>query len=816
MLSKERIRRRSGQDDERESPSTPARFAVTPRRAALIAAVLATLALIFVVGSFLTPGWPLLPPSLSGPLAALGIALAGALATALVLYLGGRLGRWMAKRRLIPVFAAAGGCAGLLTVIQVPALQALILSLLVVGLQAALAASIVIALLPGHARRRRLGFAVLALSLAAADAALILWWLDHGDARHLAQLEVAQKTAVADSAASTAPPAAPKVPVPDASAVGPYEVQMLSYGAGGPQAVYDEAASISSRTEDLTPFLAAGRAAAHRRRVFGHGLDEVPLNARAWRPVAVSQDLPTVLLIHGNHLMATPSEPGLDYLGRHLASHGFLAVAPDMNVLNSAYLSELSEEIDARAWLTLSHLRLLAQWAQQDSTHPIAGGADLRRTLLVGHSRGGEAAAVAAALSSLQRHPDNALLSLDFNEFQVLAVAALAPTANRYRPAGRELSVDGISYLAIQGAHDADVLLFFGSRQLERIQLPKERYGFKASIVLHRGHHAGFNQGWGWHDIEGPMRGILNRAPLLAAQDQRRAAKGFLGAFAQVTLRDDRRFLPAFQNPTQLAPWRPPGALVGRFRDSSFRRIADFEEDLDPTTGSVTGILLQGVGLEGWRERELPSRGRSGLDTQVAHLTWPARAPQDPEARFSITGLLSSSSLSSPSSAGSSSGDAQGDESGDLLPAATAVLSLDLVAIPGGLSSAPKLELVRADGHRAEVDLQALQPLSPPLHARRSKLPAEGALFGRSWEPSPQTYRIPLRDLDWSTPEAPLQRSGTASDIASDIAPPHLNIVLSEIHLLLPAQGGSLYVDNVGLASLIPSTQDPTSSGVFP
>ena len=58
----------------------------------------------------------------------------------------------------------------------------------------------------------------------------------------------------------------------------------------------------------------------------------------------------------------------------------------------------------------------------------------MERTALIGHSRGGEAVAVAAAFNRLPRYPDNALLEFDFG-FSIRGIIGIAPSDGQYSPA---------------------------------------------------------------------------------------------------------------------------------------------------------------------------------------------------------------------------------------------------------------------------------------------------------------------------------------------------------------------------------------------
>ena len=54
--------------------------------------------------------------------------------------------------------------------------------------------------------------------------------------------------------------------------------------------------------------------------------------------------------------------------------------------------------------------------------------------------------------------------------------------------------------------------------------------------------------------------------------------------------------------------------------DSSFRPLADFEEDIDVTTGSGAGVTLHGADFSTWREGRLDLRSANRSNTSSSQL----------------------------------------------------------------------------------------------------------------------------------------------------------------------------------------------------
>ncbi len=168
-----------------------------------------------------------------------------------------------------------------------------------------------------------------------------------------------------------------------------------------------------------------------RTRFWGFDAKALPLQGTVWHPEG-DGPFPLVLVVHGNHSMEDFSDPGYACLGELLASRGYVFVSVDENFLNGSILDllggpdgGLDEENDARGWLLLEHLRQWRAW-NAEATSPFHSRVDLDRVALIGHSRGGEAVAVAAAFNRLPRYPDDGTLAFDYG-FGIHAVAAIAP-----------------------------------------------------------------------------------------------------------------------------------------------------------------------------------------------------------------------------------------------------------------------------------------------------------------------------------------------------------------------------------------------------
>ena len=242
---------------------------------------------------------------------------------------------------------------------------------------------------------------------------------------------------------------------------------------------------------------------------------------------------PLVLIVHGNHSMVDYSDPGYTYLGELLASRGFIVVSVDQNFLNSGMYGGSIGENDARAWLLLEHLAQWREW-QLDPSSPFYQKVDLNNIGLVGHSRGGEAAALAATFNQLDVYPGNARVRWNYN-FGIRAVAAIAPVDQQWLPADQPNPLENVSYLVLQGSHDADLYYFDGIGQYQRAEFtdPQSK-AFKSAFYIYRANHGQFNTSWGGRDYGGVRGLFINRRALLPAAEQEQIAQVLISAFLEV------------------------------------------------------------------------------------------------------------------------------------------------------------------------------------------------------------------------------------------------------------------------------------------
>lgn len=608
---------------------------------------------------------------------------------------------------------------------------------------------------------------------------------------------------------------------------GPHPVLTLYYGSGTDKnrAEYRDSVAIVTAPVDASKLVELGESADSRNEYWGFSPDSFPINGRVWYPDAPGPH-PLVLVVHGNHNMKEFSDPGYDWLGELLASRGYVLASVDMNFVNGG----IRGENDGRGWLLLKHLQAWRRFAE-DPEGPFRGKVDMNAIALIGHSRGGEAVALAAAFNRLERYPDDASLEFDFG-FALKGIVAFAPVDGQYLPADQRAPVEDVSYLVFHGSHDGDVTSFHGLRQFNRVRFAgaggqggddgEQRGGggrfFKSAVYVYRANHGQWNTVWGAHDNGPRSPRILDLRGLLPPEDQREFGRVFVSAFLDVALKGDDRYRPLFRDHRVAGDWLPKTMYVTRFMDDSFRPLADFEEDIDVTSGSAAGVRLRGERFGTWREGRLDLRSSNRANTSASQLNqalwlgwnnrWDGPGPADPPppAVFAISlppELAESLGAGQPGATvemhvggvdeepeprkrpgaddedegeggrrtGSAEGDGRREGSGadDKEP-------LDLT-----------VEAVDGDGDSARVRLGSYGPLRRPLKTRvLRRRDLEDQRFANPWELVLQHFSIPLSDFAAANP---------AFDAAT----------LREVRLVFDlVEAGTVAVDDVGLARMHP------------
>ncbi len=763
------------------------------RKGAAIGLIALVVFITIVSGVFIRPGLPGILDNLGGVvILAVLVVLFGLLAALLLKVL-----------TILPRFLTSLGLVALISYVfflgQIPISRVLLVGIMVGLTEALLGASL------AHFFKKKFGreswlkkiYVLVTILLAVAlNVYLIYWFANKGSSKHLVERKA--------EAVKIEP-----LDMPDPSKPGAYEVKTMTYGSGTDKRRSEFCEEVILKTEpvDATPFVKENKGWRMKFRQWFWGFDfkKFPRNGRVWYPEGEGP-FPLVLCVHGNHHMSEFSDPGYAYLGELLASRGFIFVSVDENFFNGHWIGSLRSENDGRGWMLLQHLKVWREWNSTEG-HPFFGKVDMNNIGIIGHSRGGEAAAIAGSFNRLSHYPDDAMVEFDF-DFDIKAIVSIAPSDGQYRPAGRPTPLENVNYLTLQGAHDADVAAFSGARQYNRVKFTDGQYWFKAYIYSYRSNHGQFNTVWGDNDWGKPWGVILNRKPLLSGEEQRTISRIYITTFLEIALHEKTGYIPLFRDYRRILHWLPDDIFINRFEDSTFRAVTDFDEDVDVTTATLDGGIIEGENLALWREADLGFRRWGTQDNNVVYLGWRHAKPDESDSEtfkedekegegLALEDFDSQESKQEPEKTAENSAEnvfacysidfpENGSTDLNLTPDTLLVFSLaDADEKPpepdeededkdekknkeeGEEGKRVKkeekkeekkkkdeeedkesldfsVELVDTEGHIARLPLNRFMLVPPVLKAKYTKFKKENNIYGKAYEPTLQVFELPL------------------------------------------------------------------------
>ncbi|WP_027087069.1 alpha/beta hydrolase [Cohnella panacarvi] len=403
----------------------------------------------------------------------------------------------------------------------------------------------------------------------------------------------------------------------DPSGLGEYLVDAFTYGSGADKrrSEFGQDADELSRNADASAYIEGGDWTWLRTKFWGFDESSLPLNGRVWMPQGEGP-FPIVLMVHGNHLMEQFSDAGYGYLGELLASRGIIAISVDENFLNfSAWSGIPDQDMKLRAWMLLKHIGQLQQFAADPSSR-LHGKIDFRQIALVGHSRGGQAVAMAADREQWFSSDDTELPSP--SSYRIEGVVAIAPTDTFVD--GRQANLRDVSYLTLQGARDADLVNFNGDRQYARVDIADGADAFKASLYVAGANHSQFNTAWGEFDNSFPGRLFIRPAGKLEPGAQRQIAKTYVSAFMETVFHQEEQYRSLFRDYRTGLRILPSTAYYNQYQDGRFQPLAEYEGDDRANPGPRA--TAEAIGLTDWRHIEAQNRQLQNTGDRGLLLKW--------------------------------------------------------------------------------------------------------------------------------------------------------------------------------------------------
>lgn len=330
---------------------------------------------------------------------------------------------------------------------------------------------------------------------------------------------------------------------------------------------------------------------------------------------------PIAFVLHGNHgthrpatgedvcggapLPEAPSFRGYDYLLDALAGRGYIAVSIDGNDLNC-----LSDRIHERAELMRAHIDLWRRAADPADPAPpfsgrFAGAVDLGRVVLIGHSRGGDAAVL--------------LGSRGVADATIRGVLAIGPTDSG-------ATLDDVPLFVIVPANDLDVVGSDGLRIYDRSH--GSAGWFRSYVYIHDANHNFFNREWRFHD------GCAAGASRMARADQEEFLRALALEFADTVVGRGGRFREIAAEEARVEGLRSDIAFWSYERGDDAR--VDDHEDGDPST-NLLGDRVDHTGFSRFEERPFDSDSPDVFNRTFLHETSGLLLEWGPAAELSST-----------------------------------------------------------------------------------------------------------------------------------------------------------------------------------
>lgn len=328
-------------------------------------------------------------------------------------------------------------------------------------------------------------------------------------------------------------------------------------------------------------------------------MDNVPLRGVGYYPDGTGP-FPLVLIAHGNHNPLHASHTGYDYLCRLLAEYGIIAISIDENFLNGS----VSGEMDARAIVILRHLQKWREW-NNTTGNTFHNKVDLNKIGLCGHSRGGEAIAVANLFNSTLHNTSDQAHNFDFN---IKALYAIAPVDGQIESSysGVPILINNANYFIMHGSHDGDVFTMGGQKMYDRAFPTTSSTGdFKGLLFIHGANHNYWNEEWVYSNDASLITSPLSQ---ISDTHQQNIAKVYVSAFFQFSFFDDDpvKALKALFTGDVTFDSIPPGiTMVHQYCDTGRIDLNNYEEDHNSATGTYTGVTNAYSGLSSLLDQDI-------------------------------------------------------------------------------------------------------------------------------------------------------------------------------------------------------------------
>ena len=180
---------------------------------------------------------------------------------------------------------------------------------------------------------------------------------------------------------------------------------------------------------------------------------------------------------------------------------------------------------------------------------------------------------------------------------------AIAPSVDQYKPTDRDVELEDVNYLLLQGANDQDIAVFMGAKQYSNVSYTGEGEFFKSYLYIAGANHGQFNTKWGKYDLSFPYSEVLNVENFLSQKEQQNILKIFTKKFLDVTLLENMQDKDLFYGVHKYQDALPKTVYIQGYLDSQNEMISNFEEDSDLTTTTMENATIKAEQMDEWTEK---------------------------------------------------------------------------------------------------------------------------------------------------------------------------------------------------------------------
>lgn len=294
-------------------------------------------------------------------------------------------------------------------------------------------------------------------------------------------------------------------------------------------------------------------------------------------------------LVYINSELINANELGFAYLGKHLASKGYLtAIFPELDIKKANVLQNKTDRYWFQGVVLLETIKGLERTLKDIRI-------DTEKIALIGFQEGVRTTAAACYINQENCYPLDGKISFS-DRYKIVSLIALVPPSNYVL----DYNLPSVNYISVFGGHDA-IKHSFSDPLFNQIKCSGDN-SFKSQIYIYRANRNFFLSSKA--DLDFPGRLLVNKKPLMTAQLQKDITRSIVTAALEISLNNRLKFSELFYN-HNLRQLCQDEYLVVRTISSNDKIITDFENGYNYKKLNIPNASLElSEGLK-WSVKDL-------------------------------------------------------------------------------------------------------------------------------------------------------------------------------------------------------------------